>query len=369
MSQDKTVLVDVSRPKLDPAPDGSHFLFVASGPRKGRWVEVSDESLVIGRGTESDLDLDDQTVSGRHCRLSLEGDWLVVEDLGSMNGTYIGDQLVVGAQELPLGATLQVGGSRLRHEFRSKQEVEQQRLLTKELDKAAAYVRSLLPKPLDSEVLSTDWRFIPSTKLGGDAFGYHWLDDDRFALYLLDVCGHGPRSALHSVSIVNQLRKQTLRRIDFARPDQVLGALNEAFQMEDHAGMYFTIWYGIFRPSDRRLTFASAGHPPALLIDRGRRDPLELAVEKPAVGLFDETTYEAREIEIRPDSRLYLFSDGAFEITTRDGRHWTIEEFLELLAAPASQRGGPQRVERAVRKLMDAELFEDDFSLVITDFH
>lgn len=368
MRHDKTVLVEVGNPKAEPAPDGTHYLVVAGGPLEGRWVEVSEEPIVIGRGDEADLALDDRTVSGRHCRLSLEGDWLVVEDLGSMNGTYVAGEKVAGPQEVPLGASLQVGASLMKHEFRSRQEVQQQKLLTKELDKAAAYVRSLLPEPVDGEVLSTAWRFVPCAKLGGDAFGYHWLDDDRFALYLMDVCGHGPRSALHSVSIINLLRKRTLRRVDFGRPDQVLGALNQAFQMEEHAGMYFTIWYGIYQPSSRRLSFASAGHPPGLLLGSDSAVH-ELCVQRPAVGLFEETAYEAHEIEVAPHSRLFLFSDGAFEITTSEGRQWTIEEFLELLGEPASRRAGPERIELAVRELMDAEEFDDDFSLLVTDFH
>ena len=43
--------------------------------------------------------------------------------------------------------------------------------------------------------MRTAWRFQPSTQLGGDAFGYHWLDEQRLAIYLLDVCGHGVTEA------------------------------------------------------------------------------------------------------------------------------------------------------------------------------
>jgi hypothetical protein len=46
-----------------------------------------------------------------------------------------------------------------------------------------------------------DWRFIPSASLGGDSFGYHWIDEDHFAAYLIDVSGHGWVAALLSVSV------------------------------------------------------------------------------------------------------------------------------------------------------------------------
>ena len=67
---------------------------------------------------------------------------------------------------------------------------ENQRLLAEELTLAARYVESLLPARLEGQV-RVDTCFVPSTHLGGDMFGYHWLDRDRLALYLLDVSGHG----------------------------------------------------------------------------------------------------------------------------------------------------------------------------------
>ena len=84
--------------------------------------------------------------------------------------------------------------------------LESERRLAHEMEQAAHYVRSLLPEKLSKGDIRTDWRFIPSAELGGDSFGYHWLDDDHFAFYLLDVSGHGIGSALLSVSAMNALR-------------------------------------------------------------------------------------------------------------------------------------------------------------------
>jgi phosphoserine phosphatase RsbU/P len=99
-----------------------------------------------------------------------------------------------------------------------------------------------------------DWKFIPSNSLGGDAFGYHWLDDDNFAIYLLDISGHGVGAALLSVSVMNALRSESLLNTDFCEPDQVLASLNHAFPGEQHNDMFFTIWYGVFNKSSYSLT-------------------------------------------------------------------------------------------------------------------
>ena len=73
--------------------------------------------------------------------------------------------------------------------------------LAEELSMAADYVVSILPQPIAEERgIHTEWTFIPSARLGGDSFGYHWIDEDHFAIYLLDVCDHGVGPALLSVS-------------------------------------------------------------------------------------------------------------------------------------------------------------------------
>ena len=82
--------------------------------------------------------------------------------------------------------------------------------LQQELRDAERYVRAILPAPI-AEPFAVDWLFVPSTELGGDSFGYHWIDSEHFALYLLDVCGHGVGSALLSVAVINTLRSGACR--------------------------------------------------------------------------------------------------------------------------------------------------------------
>ena len=96
----------------------------------------------------------------------------------------------------------------------------------------ADYVRSILPQSLTEGGIRTDWRYIPSTSLGGDAFGYHMVDKDHFAIYLIDVSGHGVGAALLSFSVMNVLRSQSLSGTDFKDPEQVLASLNIAFPGE-----------------------------------------------------------------------------------------------------------------------------------------
>ena len=142
---------------------------------------------------------------------------------------------------------------------------ESERVLAEEMAQAAKYVRSLLPKSLDDGPVRIGWSFVPSTQLGGDVLGYHWLDKERFAFFLLDVSGHGVGAALMAVSVFNTLMGKTLPATDFADPASVMAGLNSVFSMERQGGHYFTIWYGVWNTATGKLTFAGGGHPPALL--------------------------------------------------------------------------------------------------------
>jgi sigma-B regulation protein RsbU (phosphoserine phosphatase) len=245
-----------------------------------------------------------------------------------------------------------------------KQLLESRDEMRKELAVAADYVTSLLPEPVKEGDIQADWRFIPSASLGGDSFGYHWLDDDHFAMYLLDVCDHGVGSALLSVSAMNVLRSQTLRDTDFLKPDEVLTALNDSFQMDQQNNLYFTMWYGVYRKSDRTLTYSSGGHPPALLISGD--EVQQLRTPGMIVGVIPDMTYTRDSVVVKPGARFFLYSDGVYELKkVSDGKMWEFEDFSEFMKETGKKLGEPiEELIAYTRKLQGSELYEDDFSMV-----
>ena len=79
-------------------------------------------------------------------------------------------------------------------------------------------------------------------------------------------------SALMSDSAMKVLRSQSLKNVDFLKPASVLKALNNIFLMERHDNKFFTLWYGVYNIKDRLLSFSSAGHPPAYLVNSDSLD-------------------------------------------------------------------------------------------------
>ena len=249
---------------------------------------------------------------------------------------------------------------------------EAYKLLNDELDKASKYVQNLLPKELDGDPIRTQWQFIPSVQLGGDSFGYHWLDEDHFVFFLLDVSGHGVGSALLSVSAMNILRSGMLQDVDFRCPGEVLIGLNRAFRMEDQNNLFFTIWYGVFHKPTRNVRYACGGHHATIMMtgDDDARELIDLGqAEGMPIGVWDSDDFSEGQATLPPDVKLYLFSDGVFEIQLPDGEFWDEEEFSKLIAAPPQPEvRDVDRLLSAVRTVQGRDEFNDDFSLLEIHF-
>ena len=154
---------------------------------------------------------------------------------------------------------------------------------------------------------------------------------------------------MHSVAVINLLRQRALPNTDMTDPAQVLATLNAMFPMEDNAGMYFTMWYGVFDTVSRRLDFASGGHHPAYLVEKARREAVPLKTRNGLIGALPVPACRADHTSVPPGTSLYLFSDGVFEIVTIDGLQWGLQDFLpHLLAAPVAGLSEPQRLYREV---------------------
>jgi FHA domain len=87
----------------------------AAGLQPGSAYDLSDGAL-LGRGEQADIQLDDGFASSRHARLVPQGDVMVLEDLGSTNGTYLNGEPLRGPQPLHAGDRIRIGDSEFTFE-------------------------------------------------------------------------------------------------------------------------------------------------------------------------------------------------------------------------------------------------------------
>lgn len=235
--------------------------------------------------------------------------------------------------------------------------------LAADLDSAADYVASILPAEMTGLVQISS-RYLPSRVLGGDTFGYAWVDEDHLIVYLIDVSGHGIKPALLSVSVHNLLRSQTLPSATLVAPERVVAELNTRFGMDRQGDHYFTMFYGVYQASTQVLSYVNAGHPPAVCLtaDNGVVRSTPLTGESLPVGMFPDSDFAAESYRVPPGARILLYSDGAL------GERLTFAEFEALCSQWAAE---PVWSLDSLTDQLRADVggtFEDDFALVELTF-
>ena len=102
-----------ARKPVKPPRGAPTRVVVVDGPTAGHVVPLEEAPILIGRGADAAIRLDDDYVSTRHARIGVSGETWYVEDLGSTNGTYIGNQRLTQATAIQLGTQVRVGKTTL----------------------------------------------------------------------------------------------------------------------------------------------------------------------------------------------------------------------------------------------------------------
>jgi pSer/pThr/pTyr-binding forkhead associated (FHA) protein len=90
------------------------FLYAEHGPGTGQLLPIRQGTVILGRSSSCDLRLPHASISRRHARLTRRGERLILEDLGSQNGTFVDDERVASPRELELGQRIHIGPAVLR---------------------------------------------------------------------------------------------------------------------------------------------------------------------------------------------------------------------------------------------------------------
>jgi len=100
------------KPARRPRGAPTHVL-VVEGANEGESASLDDAPVLIGRGADAAIRLDDDYVSTRHARIASSGDQWFVEDLGSTNGTYLGSHRLTQPTTVQVGSRVRIGKTTL----------------------------------------------------------------------------------------------------------------------------------------------------------------------------------------------------------------------------------------------------------------
>jgi sigma-B regulation protein RsbU (phosphoserine phosphatase) len=207
--------------------------------------------------------------------------------------------------------------------------------IEEDLRLAARVQCSLAPKSLAWDKMSVDAFYHPVHSIGGDFALVNSLDQDHLSLLVCDVSGHGIGSAL----VANRIYSETTAHLRNGTPFiDMFGELNR-FLIEDIAGsgMFVTLAAARIDARRRSMVFAGAGHPPAMLARPGQ-NPQLLESQSMILGALpdavDATTNV--EVELQPDDRIVLYTDGITEVFNSRGEMLGVEGIQEIVRQTSS---------------------------------
>ncbi len=272
----------------------------------------------------------------------------------------------------------------------TSQLAEANRLLEDDLQRAARFQQSQLPKPdLTVRGCRFAWTYQPCDALAGDFLGVIPLDETRTAFYVLDVSGHGTAAALLSAAVGRALsvthgessvvarwaRKGLMRgnRLEVISPSEVTSRLNRHFEYDISEGKYFTSAYTIIDTEAGELAYTQAGHPPQVYVPLN--DSCRLLPGKGVpVGLLggedvDAGSFQEANLPISAGDRLYLYSDGLTEVVNDANEQFGSERLSEVIEQTRSQsiEKSIEGILESVRNFAGGKPFDDDVSVLAVE--
>lgn len=252
------------------------------------------------------------------------------------------------------------------------EELENERY-QKELKVARKVQESLLPDELDhNESFDITAFSVAADEVGGDYYDTYRLDENRFALMIADVSGKGTSAAFH----MSQMKGifHSLAQLELG-PDQFLIRANHALSRCLDKMSFITAYYFIIDTNTRQLSFARAGHCPAIYfcaesdsLQFFQHDGLGLGIAK-RTQEFENHVF-VKEQPFQKNDVLVLYTDGIVEARNGAGEEFGYDRLGELVKEYAALPA--QRMQEAIieglYKFCGNELLNDDYTLVVVKF-
>ena len=201
-----------------------------------------------------------------------------------------------------------------------------------ELDIATHIQRSVLPCTFPAFPERDEFQIHavmePAREVGGDFYDFFFVDDDQIALVIGDVSGKGVPAALFmmvSRTLVNAISQRG------KTPAQVLADTNDRLCEGNDESMFVTLFLAYYNVKTGRLTYANAGHNPALIIAPDGSQRSFGRIGGTALGCFPELSYQQGEDELKPGEILALSTDGIIEAHSPKDECYEEDRFVEFL--------------------------------------
>lgn len=191
--------------------------------------------------------------------------------------------------------------------------------------------KSLLPLIFPTFAPCADIDIFASIKFSkdfsGDFYDYFLIDNEHLAIIIADVTGRGVEAALFMAIVKNLVKDKALAGL---LPEESLSEINQQLYKNNSAGLFVSVWIGIFNSSTGILNYVNAGQTQPLYMKKeGKFESLETPVDF-ALAASDETLYNSSSIKLERGDKIVLYTRGITEAKNRHGEKYGTERLLDF---------------------------------------
>ena len=222
--------------------------------------------------------------------------------------------------------------------------------LQNELDVARWMQQSILPTQFPKGPgYSVYGKMEAARNVGGDFFDVLQLNEGRIGLAIADVSDKGVPAALFMMSSRTLLKSTAMGGTN---PGEVLRQANELLQEDNEAGMFVTVLYGVYDPSNSELTYANGGHNSPLVVHRNGTSTLLPMTQGIALGVAPNIQYKQNTVTLFPGDTVVFYTDGVTEAMNGAEEQFGLDRLRQLFSATAPQ--DPEKANLVVFEAVNA---------------
>jgi serine phosphatase RsbU (regulator of sigma subunit) len=204
--------------------------------------------------------------------------------------------------------------------------------------------------------------YLAMAEVGGDFYGINKLNNNKYRFFLADATGHGVQAALITMAIKGIYDRIKTEPLNVA---ELLEKFNKEF-IQEYSGLntYLTCLVADIDIASQVLEFASAGHPPCMLIQG--KDYSLLSRTGRMIGLRKDSQYISRTFDFKKEDRVYFFTDGVFEEFNEAGEEFGEERLHSILleCREVSIEMSIQELKKQLYSFLGTYPMQDDFTIL-----
>lgn len=213
--------------------------------------------------------------------------------------------------------------------------------------------------------------FAPCESIGGDLWGTYPINENNFAIYNIDVSGHGVAAALNVFRLHDRLMSNTHLA---ANPGAILTELNSDMHEWIGPGRFATMFFGVVDITKNHIEYAAAAAPKPFLFSTTEKAVTMIDSSGIPLGALPDVIYENRICEFHAQDTLILYSDALIETTINEDGDFAQEEDISTALTPIlfdtarnikTRQHDALRAIRTILHIDSGNSLNDDFTLAL----